>query len=126
MLLAVVQLGYENGVVGLVIDNLLFNAKTGWGRTEVFEYGAAEVLRHPIFGIGLNDWIRPWWRKPSVDNFYLATAMRFGCVAPGPLHRPRGALHPVMRQRRLSDAAARFRRGYVVLVGFRGSSCWPP
>ena len=52
-----------------MIDNLAFDAKTGWGRTEIFQYGAAEVLRHPIFGIGLNDWVRPWWRKPSVDNF---------------------------------------------------------
>jgi len=116
LLLAVVRLGYENGVVGLVIDNLLFDAKTGWGRTEVFEYGAAEVLRHPIFGIGLNDWIRPWWRKPSVDNFYLATAMRFGlpsllalCIGLG-VHCIR-----IMRQRRLSDTAASYRRGYVVV-----------
>jgi hypothetical protein len=64
-ILAVIQLGYENGVIGLVIENLLFDAKTGWGRTEVFEYGAAEVLRHPMLGIGLNEWVRPWWRRPS-------------------------------------------------------------
>jgi hypothetical protein len=114
-ILAVFQLGYENGIIGLVIDNLLFDAKTGWGRTEVFEYGAAEVLRHPMLGIGLNDWVRPWWRKPSVDNYYLATAMRFGL--PALLAFCLGlAVHGqrIMRQRRLSDIAASYRRGYLL------------
>ena len=39
-----------------------------------------EVGRHPVFGIGLNDWTRPWWRAKmaSFDNFWLLQAMRFG------------------------------------------------
>ena len=114
-ILAVVQLGYANGIIGLVFENLLFDAKTGWGRIEVFQYGAAEVLRHPVFGIGLGEWVRPWWRKPSVDNFYLATAMRYGL--PALLAFCIGlAVHclRIMRQRRLSETAASYRRGYLV------------
>ena len=38
---AFIQLGFENGLVGLVIDNLAFDPKTGWGRTEIFQYGAS-------------------------------------------------------------------------------------
>lgn len=79
---ATIQLAAPHGIVGLVIDNLAFDSSTGWGRTEIFEYGSAEVLRHPVFGIGLGDgWIRPWYRKPSVDNFWLMTALRYGLVA---------------------------------------------
>ena len=51
---------------------------TAWFRVVIWEFGSAEVLRHPIFGIGMNDWVRPHWMPPSVDNHWLLMAMRFG------------------------------------------------
>ncbi len=37
------------------------------------------VWANPIFGIGLNDWVRPdYLHSSSVDNFWLLTTMRFG------------------------------------------------
>ena len=111
-----IQLGVEGGLVGLVIDNFAFDPRTGYGRADIiFHYGSLEVLRHPIFGIGLGDWVRPWWKKSSVDNFWLATAMRFGL--PALLALVIGlAVHGVriMGQRRLSEEAASYRRGYLV------------
>lgn len=65
--------------VEVFISYLTFSSTTGYGRTVIWEYGSAEVLRNPIFGIGLgNNWIRPWWLQASVDNFWLLMAMRYG------------------------------------------------
>ena len=114
-ILLVLQLGAPHGIVGLVIDNLAFDSSTGWGRTEIFEYGFAEVRRHPFLGIGMNEWIRPWYRTPSVDNFWLVTAMRFGL--PAFLMLAGGIiLHLVriMSQPNLSDQMSDFRKGYVI------------
>jgi O-Antigen ligase len=79
--LAVIQLTLENGLIGLVIENATFDPMTGWGRTEILRYGTAEALRHPLFGIGFNEWERPYWKKASVDNFWIGLAMRHGLPA---------------------------------------------
>ena len=114
-----IQLGVEGGLVGLVIDNFAFDPQTGYGRVDIiFHYGSLEVIRHPIFGIGLNDWVRPWWKKSSVDNFWLITAMRFGL--PTLLALCIGlAVHTIriMGQKRLSEEVASYRRGYLVAGG---------
>ncbi|GAA3961620.1 hypothetical protein GCM10022278_19580 [Allohahella marinimesophila] len=45
----------------------------------IWEYGLIEVLDSPVFGIGFADWRRPAFMvSPSVDSFWLLTAMRFG------------------------------------------------
>jgi hypothetical protein len=116
MAVAFIELGVEGGLVGLVIDNLTFDPRTGYGRTDIiFHYGSLEVLRHPIFGIGFNDWVRPWWKKSSVDNFWLLTAMRFGL--PALLLLVVGlAVHAarIIGRKRISEEAASYRRGYLV------------
>ena len=65
-------------ILDFIIQNLMFNPETAGGRLVILEYGTQEILRHPFFGIGLNEWVRPWDKKPSVDNFWLNHAMRFG------------------------------------------------
>lgn len=56
-----------------------FSAHTAYWRTLIFQYGMDNILANPLFGIGLNDWVRPsWMRSGSVDNFWLLTAMRYG------------------------------------------------
>lgn len=62
----------------LILSRITFSQQTAYFRTLIFEFGSAEVVRNPIFGIGFSDWIRPLWMPPSVDNFWLLTAMRFG------------------------------------------------
>lgn len=38
--------------------------------------------RHPLLGIGLGEWLRPaWMHSGSMDNFWLATAVRYGVPA---------------------------------------------
>jgi hypothetical protein len=113
--LLVVQLAAPRGIVGLVIENLAFDPATGWARTEIFEFGSAEVVRHPLLGIGLHEWIRPWYRTTSVDNFWLVTAMRYGLpalvlLAGGIL------LHLAIIASRpgLDPSMADLRRGYII------------
>ncbi|TPE48434.1 O-antigen ligase family protein, partial [Amaricoccus solimangrovi] len=111
----VVQLAAPHGIVGLVIENLAFDPTTGWGRTEILEYGSAEVARHPWLGIGLNDWIRPWYKKPSVDNFWLVTAMRYGL--PAFLLLAGGIvvhLLTIATRRRLDPVMTDYRKGYLI------------
>lgn len=109
------QLGYPGGVAGFVIETMAFNPRTGYGRLEILDYGFVSLMAHPVFGIGLGDWARPWWRPGSVDNFWLLTAMRYGL--PALLFMWAGiALHLVriMARRGLSETETNYRRGYVI------------
>ena len=65
-------------VLDFIIQHLMFNPQTADGRLVILEYGSREIANHPLFGIGLNQWVRPWWKETSVDNFWLNHAMRFG------------------------------------------------
>ena len=58
-----------------------FSTVSAYNRILIFEYGSAEVMRNPIFGIGLGDWIRPVWMSDSMDNFWLLIAVRYGLPA---------------------------------------------
>jgi hypothetical protein len=58
-----------------------FSTTSAYNRILIFEYGSAEVARHPLFGIGLGDWVRPVWMSDSMDNFWLVIAVRYGLPA---------------------------------------------
>lgn len=51
---------------------------TGYNRILIFNHGMNNVEQNPIFGLGTRGWARPRWMKSSVDNFWLAMAMRHG------------------------------------------------
>ena len=53
-----------------------FSTTSAYNRIIIFEYGMAEVFRHPLLGIGLGDWVRPVWMSDSMDNFWLLVAVR--------------------------------------------------
>lgn len=63
------------------VNYFTFSKQSAYNRILLFEYGTAEVARHPIFGIGLGDWQRPSWMSDSMDNFWLVTAVRYGIPA---------------------------------------------
>ncbi len=58
-----------------------FSTQSAYNRINIWNYGTAEVARHPIFGIGLGDWVRPVWMSDSMDNFWLLIAVRYGLPA---------------------------------------------
>ena len=56
-----------------------FSAHNAYWRGIIFEWGMINVWGSPIFGIGLNDWVRPFFlHSSSVDNFWLLNAMQYG------------------------------------------------
>lgn len=56
-----------------------FSSHTAYFRVLIFEWGMVNIWANPIFGIGLNDWVRlPWMHTSSVDNFWLLMGMRYG------------------------------------------------
>lgn len=66
----------------VIISYLTFDPSTGYWRMLIFDFGIENVYSNPVFGLGLEDWIRPvWMQSASVDNYWLLNAMRYG--APG-------------------------------------------
>ncbi len=65
----------------VLVSYLTFSPATGYTRIQIWNFGSAEVWRHPLFGIGFADWTRPAWLGSSVDNFWLLIAMRHGIPA---------------------------------------------
>ena len=76
-----VSLGSNRSPVNVFISYLTFSPHSAYNRILIWEYGTAEVGRHPLFGIGFGDWIRAPWMSDSMDNFWLLTAVRYGLPA---------------------------------------------
>ncbi len=115
----VIDMLSNRGPVLIALETLTFSSGTAWTRINIYNYGSAEVLRHPIFGIGFNDYTRPGWLTPSVDNYWLLTALRHGLVG---LLLLAGALAlqlwRIMRVTPLTDEAKTVRLAHVVtLIG---------
>lgn len=102
-----------------VLDNLTFSRGSADGRLVVFEYGMMEVMQSPVFGIGLNDWTRPWYRagKSSFDNFWLLEAMRYGIptFALLALAWLTSCLR-IATQHTLTPEEEDYRRGYLIAI----------
>jgi len=78
----VIEFGSNQTPVNFYISYFTFDPQSGWYRTQIWEWGSLSVANHPLFGIGLGDWVRPsFMAGDSVDNFWLLTAMRFGLPA---------------------------------------------
>jgi hypothetical protein len=113
------RIASQFNLLDFVIDNLMFNSNTAGGRLVILQYGSREVIQNPVFGIGMTDWERPWWRagKGSFDNFWLLIAMRYGLpafllIAAAWLSSfARIALRPA-----LSPLEADYRRGYLITM----------
>ena len=76
-----ISLGSNRSPIKVLISYLSFSPVSSYNRILIFEYGSAEVARHPVFGIGFGDWIRAPWMSESMDNFWLLTAVRYGLPA---------------------------------------------
>lgn len=101
--------------VTILINYITFDPNTAWTRILIWDFGSAEMWRHPVFGIGLNDWIRPQWLTGSVDNFWLLIGMRHGALGLGLLIAAIvSGLWALLRADGLSDDERRIRSGYVI------------
>jgi hypothetical protein len=80
-ILVVVSMLSNRSPVKVFIGYASFSAQSSYNRILIWEYGTAEVGRHPLFGIGLGEWIRAPWMSSSMDNFWLVNAVRYGMPA---------------------------------------------
>jgi hypothetical protein len=77
-----VEIGSNQTPVQFYISHFTFDQQTGWMRMLIWEFASASALNHPLLGIGFADWARPKWFAPdSIDNFWLAIAVRHGLPA---------------------------------------------
>lgn len=68
--------------IALIATGLTIDSWTGYYRLQIWDNGMQNVYDHPVFGIGLADWSRPWWMVAStVDALWLVIAMRTGIPA---------------------------------------------
>lgn len=81
LMLVVMSMFSNRSPVKVFISYASFSAQSSYNRILIWEYGTAEVGRHPIFGIGLGEWIRAPWMSSSMDNFWLVIAVRYGLPA---------------------------------------------
>lgn len=58
-----------------------FSAHNAYWRSIIFEWGMKNIYANPVFGIGLNDWVRPdFMHSGSMDNFWLVMGVRYGVL----------------------------------------------
>jgi len=80
-----VEIFASHSPIAVFVSKFAFNPHTAYNRILIFQYGSAEVMRHPFFGIGNNDWVRAPWMVPSVDNHWLLKFMKYGIPGGGAL-----------------------------------------
>lgn len=93
-----------------------FSAHTAYWRALIFEWGMLNVWANPWLGLGLNDWVRPWYMySGSMDNFWLVMAVRYGI--PGFVFVTAGYVFVVYRVMRRDfqgdETLTAFRRAWV-------------
>ena len=57
-----VRIGGEFQLREVIVNDVSYAKASAETRLVVWDYGLMEVKQHPLFGIGLNDWTKPWWR----------------------------------------------------------------
>ena len=56
-----------------------FSSHNAYWRSIIFEWGMKNLWGSPVFGIGMNDWVRPsYMHSGSMDNFWLVMGVRYG------------------------------------------------
>ena len=108
----------QGGLFTYINENLIFAQGAGEHRLDVYYYGTLQVLATPWYGVGLGEWARPFWRPhPTVDSFWLMTAIRSGIPAVVLLI---GALLLGMARiaaaRGLDEDGVHYRSGYMIAL----------
>jgi len=80
--LAVVIEAFSNrSIVAALLPFVSLDHHTAYYRLLIWEFASNNIMDSPIFGIGLNTWVRPAWMPSSVDSFWLVVALTGGFPA---------------------------------------------
>jgi hypothetical protein len=117
MALVFLRVASEFHLLDFLIQNLMFDPQTASGRIIIIEYASAEIGRHPLFGIGLGEWVRPWYKSRSMDNFWLNHGMRFGLPSLLLLLAAIGvSASRIFSQSTLTAREKDYRTGYLIVL----------
>ena len=116
----VIEVGSNRNVFQIFATHLTLTPGTAWWRILTFEFASDDIMRNPIFGIGMHDWTRPHWMKlSSVDNFWLLITLRHGFPGLLLLFATVLTMFIQIGRRSLTGAVADARLGYLfALCGF--------
>ena len=81
MVTVVTNIGTNSGVVGFIINHLTFNSASAYNRILIWNWGVFNIKQHPIFGLDVDNWVRPYFMKPSCDNYWIVITMIGGIPA---------------------------------------------
>lgn len=71
----------DRGPVLLLISVFSLNQDTAYTRYLQWVFAADDIAAHPIMGIGISEWSRPFWLGASVDSHWLLVVLRHGYPA---------------------------------------------
>lgn len=73
------EIATERPAIESIVTRITLDSWTAFYRVLIWRFGMENVWASPWLGIGLNDWVRPWWMySSSVDAFWLVIMMRQG------------------------------------------------
>jgi hypothetical protein len=102
----------------VLVNYATFSSGSAYNRILIWHFGTNNVADNPIFGIGLNPWVKPGWMSDSVDNFWLLLTMQYGLPF---IAMFMGALFLILRRvsrQPLTDPVDRAcRAGYLTTFG---------
>lgn len=75
----IVDIISNRSAIAVFLEYATFSPHNAYWRMIIFEWGMKNVWANPFTGIGLNDWVRPWFmHSGSMDNFWLLITVRYG------------------------------------------------
>ena len=124
-LFILIEIVAKRSALNIITSMFIFDDASYWYRTLIWTYGSASVVDHPLFGVGLNDWPRPAWMPPSIDNFWLFQAIRSGLPAPILFMLCFfGIVLAVGFKRGLDDKVVECRTGFLITMTFFFLTGW--
>ncbi|VVP27711.1 hypothetical protein PS900_04191 [Pseudomonas fluorescens] len=76
-----ISMASNRGPVQILIQMLSLNSETAYTRYLQWQFASEDISNHPFFGIGFNEWTRPFWLPPSIDSYWLVTVLQNGVLA---------------------------------------------
>jgi hypothetical protein len=110
-----IEIAANRSAAQILISIVALNGSTAYNRLRIWQFGSASALKHPLFGVGYNEWERPAWMLPSIDMFWLVPAVKFGLL-PAIMMQVAffSVLLAVIFRKGLPKDVASYRTGYVI------------
>jgi hypothetical protein len=110
----------KRSALDIATSFFVFDPYSYWFRKEIWDYGSASAMNHPLFGVGLNQWERPNWMPFSIDNFWLAIAVSHGLPATVLIALAISSIFvSVSYKKGLDEKLIAYRTGFLItIVGF--------